>query len=62
MKQEAGQLVGSGGVIHQNDELVYRDTETVESSKAVAEFAKIFQPLLDKAARKRKKIRTIKMR
>ena len=47
-------LVTSEGVIEQNNKLEYRDPETVESSKVVAEFAKIYQPLLDKAASRRK--------
>ena len=49
-----GQLIGSRGVIKLKEGVEYRDIETVDASKAIAEFAKIYQPLLDKVASRRK--------
>ena len=47
------QLIGFRGVIKLKEGVEYRDVETVESSKAVANFAKSYQPSDDKASEKR---------
>ena len=48
------QLIGSRGVIKLRDGYQYRDHETVNASKAVARFAKKYQPFDDNNAHRRK--------
>jgi hypothetical protein len=50
----SGQLIGSRGVIKLKEGVEYRDADTVDSSKAVANFAKKYQPFFDDVAKKRK--------
>ena len=47
------QLIGSCGVIKLNKGVEYGDAETVDSSKAVAYFAKQYQPYNDNVAKAR---------
>ena len=48
------QLIGSRGVIKLRDGYQYRDHQTVNASKAVARFAKNYQPFDDNNAHRRK--------
>jgi hypothetical protein len=48
------QLIGSCGIIKLKEGVEYRDAETVGSSKAVAKFAKQYQPYIDNVAKARK--------
>ena len=45
------QLIGSRGVIKLKEGVEYRDAETVDSSKAVARFAKQYQPYIDNVSK-----------
>ena len=46
----SGQLIGSRGVSNVVDGEEYRDQKTLQASKNVAKFAKIFQPFINKTS------------